>query len=464
MPINIVSELRAQNHGGRLAFSTREQEYSFDDLFALVSGARERLEREVSLSDQGVVRIGVKIPDGILYIAVALAVLEAGACFVPMAGELSGQEEKELRHETALQVVISLPEEKGEVADLRFELLEDATPSFPVSEFESLNPAFIRFSSGTTGKSKGVVLSHESLLARVQAAGKGLGLEAGDRVLWTLPMAHHFVVTLILYLRTGATTVFVGSTDAEQVYQRAQEEQITVLYSCPLSFSQLAQLPEAAAIPSLRLALSTAAPLSAEVAKAFRERFKIPLTQALGIIEVGLPIVNLRHAREHPTALGEVLPDYEIQVGEDGTASEGELRVRGAGLFDAYLHPWQRHHKEDFFATGDLVRRVEGETWTLCGRSKTVINVGGLKVFPEEVEGALGGHPAIEEVQVYGRAHPVLGEFPAARVVLVADATVPTVGEFRDFLEEKLASHKLPLTIEKVAQLPRTASGKIKRH
>ena len=263
---------------------------------------------------------------------------------------------------------------------------------FPLEEFEALNPAFIRFSSGTTGASKGVVLSHESLLERITAANGGLGLGAGDKVLWTLPMAHHFAVTIVLYLYHGVTTVLETSNRPDLLFEAARESGTHLLYGSPFHFAQLAQCKDAGRLPELRMAISTASALSGEVAEGFRERFELPVTQALGIIEVGLPILNKGRAEDLPEALGQPLPGYEVKVAEDG-----ELLLKGPGMFDAYLVPWQRREeilRDGWFGTGDLAELLEDGTVVMKGRKKSVINVGGMKVFPEEIEAVLAnGHP-----------------------------------------------------------------------
>jgi long-chain acyl-CoA synthetase len=157
-----------------------------------------------------------------------------------------------------------------------------------------LNPAFIRFSSGTTGTSKGIVISHESLLARVTAANRGLRIGPEDRVVWILPMAHHFAVSIMLYLLHGATTIIENSHLAEDVLNAGTKHGGTVLYGAPFHHALLATEGSGRAWPTLRLAVSTAATLPLATAQAFDQRYGVALSQGLGIIEVGLPLLNLR--------------------------------------------------------------------------------------------------------------------------------------------------------------------------
>ncbi len=464
--MNIVREIRRQSHGERIALAGEEGEVTFDSLFAAADEFRNQLEQLPCFRKSGIPRIGIIFPNGAAYIMVALAVLEAGACFVPVPDELTPIEREALISETALDAIIHeanagirLPLDLG-FAEVR-ECVEPA-PGFPVDAFEALNPAFIRFSSGTTGASKGVVLSHQSLLHRILAVNEALELKPGDRVLWTLPMAHHFAVTIILYLYHGVTTVLESSHRPERLFRMARQSRTNLLYGSPFHFAQLAQCQEAGPLPDLRLAISTASALSKEVAEAFLKRFQLPVTQALGIIEVGLPLLNTTHASHIPTALGQPLPRYLIK-----TSGEGELLIKGPGMFDAYLSPWQPRDtilQDGWFATGDLVEILADGTVIMHGRSKSVINVGGMKVFPEEIEAVLNDHPAIKQSRVFPEKHPTLGSFPCAQVILCDHHPLPTLRELRDHCRQRLAAFKIPMRLEAVSTIPLTASGKIKRH
>jgi long-chain acyl-CoA synthetase len=472
----IIDAIKERAHGARVAIREGERELTFDELFFAVAELRDRLLTCPPFRQPGVPRIGVRFPNGLGYIVVAMAVLETKACFVPIPDELTKRERDILIGETALHGVVSvmglddvelgieLPLGLGRAV---VEECKKLTCAFSEAAFDELNPAFIRFSSGTTAASKGVILSHESLLERIQSANEGLKIEPGDCVLWTLPMAHHFAVSIVLYLYYGAKTVIEASHQPDQIYQAAKESGATLLYGSPFHFAQLAQCAEAEPLPELQLAVSTASALSEGVAEAFQKRFGLPLTQALGIIEVGLPIMNREHAEDIPTALGQVLPAYESRLFTiDGDTRVGELLFRGPGMFDAYLSPWQLREEictDGWFATGDLVEEVEAGTLMMRGRSKSVINVGGMKVFPEEIEAVLNEHPSVFQSRVVACHHPTLGGFPVGEFICKEDCNTPTSLELIRYCGERLASYKTPVEIKKVKFIDLTASGKIKR-
>lgn len=416
-------------------------------------------------------RVGLQCPNGVDYIILSMGILLADACLVPLAEELSPDERDDIIRTTALDFLVIF--EPGKTAS--FTLVADrpdlgAPPAFPETDFQNLNPAFIRFSSGTTGTSKGVVLSHETLLARITAANRGLQLTSDDRILWMLPMAHHFAVSIVLYLHVGAVTILESSPTREDILATAENHEATVIYGSPFHFALLAADPGSFRWPSLRLPVATAAALPEVTARAFEARFDRSIVQGLGIIEVGLSVLNLDAASEKPSSLGTPLPDYEVRLLDtDGQSppvgSPGEFQVRGPGLLDAYLVPWNPSPLEDgFFSSGDLVARDADGHLFLVGRSKSVINVAGMKLFPEEVEACLNGHPGVARSRVAGKDHPHMGQIPVAEIIPADPSNPPKPGELQKHCRAHLSAYKVPLRYAIVAELPLTASGKIKRH
>ena len=461
--VNIVDQIALRASSGRPAIISAGGTLSYGDLLERVSVAAAWLGRCEGFRREGVVpRVGLACASGVDYIVLALAILKAGGCLVPLADELTPPERKEVIERTALCGIL-----EGPVASW----LPLATP--PMADeaaFSALEPAFIRFSSGTTGRSKGVVLSHEKLRERILAANAALRIGPGDRVLWMLPMAHHFAVSIVLYLYHGACTVLGDSHLAAEVLETARATRATVIYGAPFHHALLAADPGNFRWPDLRLAVTTAAPLTAEIARKFRERFGKPLVQGLGIIEIGLPLLNTDGAADAPTAVGRPLPDFAVELRDgDGqpvpAGGVGELWIKGPGMFDAYLSPWQPAAEicvDGWFATGDLARSdAAGCVW-LLGRTKSVLNVSGMKVFPEEVESALEKHPAVRRCRVIGAPHGVLGTVPVAEVILESGAFLSS----RDLLRwcrKSLSVYKIPRRVTFVDSLPLTPSGKLRR-
>lgn len=475
---NIVEEIFTHHSGDSIAVIDEGRHYTYADL----KDAVETLAS--SLPDLSQKRVGLFLPNGIAHILWSLAALKRGGVLVPIPTELAENERLELVQTTQVHWVLSSPEKpwiSGLPEGLEIEqgssLAVVAVPreagelSFEAA-FQSLNPALVRFSSGTTASAKGVVLSHETLLARVRACNQGLKIGPGDRIIWTLPMAHHFAVSIVLYLLHGATTVIENAHLGESLFHALEGHQGTVLYGSPFHFALLAAYEGAMPVKSLRLAVSTASALSVETATAFENRFGIPLTQGLGVIEIGLPILNIRAASTHPDCVGQAQPDFQYQLlseaGETVKPGEvGALGIQGPGMFDAYLSPWQPRSScvdaKGFFSTGDLATVDDEGNLKLVGRSKSVINVGGMKCFPEEIEAVLLQHPDLAEVRVYPEPHLTFGQVPAADLVLKDPLNKPRMASLMSFCRSRIASYKIPLKYQFVEAIPKTASGKILR-
>ena len=487
--MNIVDPVFAQSAGHSVALICGEQTVTYRHLEESVNLAAEELSRAGMPRPVAgrVPRIGLACPNGVQHVVLALAILRAGGCLVPIAGELSPLERATVIHTVGLDAVIladampwpELMQETGvkpcalpELAATLFVKINAPAHSFQETSFAALNPAFIRFSSGTTGHAKGVVLSHETLLARVETANRRLQISPEDRVVWILPMAHHFAVSIILYLLKGAVTIIADSHMAEDVLDAGRRHHGTVLYGAPFHHSLLAAENSGLAWPALRLAVSTAAALSFNTAKAFDARFRVPLAQGLGVIEVGLPLLNTTATREKPLSVGAPLNGVEVELrapesGHLVSPGEcGEVFVKAAGLLDAYLNPWQPRAfaaPGDWFCTGDLASRDSDGHLYLLGRTKSVINVGGMKCFPEEVEAVLESHPNIRAARVFGREHALFGMVPVAEIVLKTGEPPPRVSSLNAHCRAALSGYKVPLEFRFVESFPRTASGKVVR-
>jgi acyl-coenzyme A synthetase/AMP-(fatty) acid ligase len=222
-------------------------------------------------------------------------------------------------------------------------------------------------------------------------------------------------------------------------------------------------------LDSVRLCLSTSAPITPAVIDRFASRYGVPVGQAYGIIEAGLPCINTGAAGLPATSVGRAVPGYEIAVlSPEGTPqdarTQGEISLRGSGLFSAYYEPWRRREqiaRDGWFSTGDIGWLDESGALYLKGRTTAVIFVAGLKFFPEEVEECINGFPGIRESRVFGRAHAHLGEVPCAEIVAAPGAF--DLEALRAHCARALSSYKVPIEFRIVETLPRTPGGKILR-
>jgi long-chain acyl-CoA synthetase len=417
-------------------------------------------------------RCGLRAPQGAGFIEWALGILAAGGCLVPVSDDHGGPAFEAFAGRVRLHHVVEADREGA-----TFRSLPDpgAVDGREDAGFRALRPAYLRFTSGTTHRRKGVILGHAAILARTAAANRALAIGPADRVMWLLPMAHHFVVSILLYLRYGATVLLPGNTLARTVLEFARQHRATVFYASPHHYRLLAKDTSGIGLESVRLAVSTAEGLRRDVAEGFARRFGRPVAQALGIIEVGLPVMNLRAAAEKPEALGRPLPDYQVWLrGEGGrplegpTSSErtGEICIRGPGALDAYLDPWLpavRVLEPDGFRTGDQGWFDADGDLHLAGRRVNRISMAGMKFFGEEVEAVLDIHPAVRESRVFAREHPHLGEIPVAEIVVAEGKAVPDRQALVTHCRGVLPGYKVPREFRVVEALARTSTGKVRR-
>jgi long-chain acyl-CoA synthetase len=396
-------------------------------------------------------RCGLILDDGSEFLTTALGILAAGLCLVPIATFLP-EEERDYVLRTARLHWLYRRDRK----------LVRTPCGGPVDgandeEFRACNPAYIRFTSGTTGRRKGILLGHKTIIDRLNAANAVLGIHSDDIIWFALPMVDHFVVSVLLYLSRGATILDVSKTE----YARAFTSHPTVIYGAPGFFETLIRL-EINSLDRLRLAISTTAPLPALIAADFADRFGKCLNPALGIIEVGLLSLNMR--ADKIGSVGRPMPAYDITlVTQDGKLAKpgetGELHVKGPGLLEAYIGPWRPAPlvmNSYGYATGDFARVDADGYLFLAGRGKNRLLVNGIEFFCEEVEMALNSLPGVAESRVFlDRISQTL-----AAELVGSPGPIERLGEM---LTGLIDSRKVPKSFFIVQDLPRTSNGKLRR-
>jgi acyl-CoA synthetase (AMP-forming)/AMP-acid ligase II len=442
-----------------------------------IESVRAQLARLEVHEGQGV---GVRARNGRAFVIGALAALGCGATVMPIHHQLKPNELADMLACAPLGFILedgcgttqpaktrrSL--ELSRSTGLRFTRL-DGPPRPLAPGFE--NAAFVRFTSGTTGTAKGVVLTHRAVLERISAANGGLGLTCQDRVLWVLPMAYHFYVSILLYLQAGAAIVISADYLAESILEAALCHNATFLYVTPMHVRLLAGEASGRALPpALKRVMSVSSRLDPQAAQDFLGRYRLPVAQGYGIIEVGLPIMNIQEAAEHPEAIGRPLPGFEAAILDEavrpvGDGKSGQLALRGPGMFAGYLSPPRGRDqvlREGWFLTGDLAHRDSAGRIVLDGRTSSVIHVAGHKVFPEEVAAVLDQHPAVLRSRVTSRPHPQLGEAVHAEVQLRHGTPPPTREDILGYCRRRLSDPKVPASVDFVTELDLTSSGKVR--
>lgn len=478
---NVYQQIKVENSDrhGHVAIVYCGARLTYGELFVQAEITAEKL---LTLGLRPGNRVVLRGPDSTAYVVLALALLELGAVQIPAATALTEAEVKTLCDQVGAEALISLmplPDaaQQGWLEMTRFvcvgadvSLFRPATAPSIVSGLSELNPAFIRFTSGTTAASKGVIISHEAVIARTDSANAGLKIGSDDVVLWVLPMAYHFVVTILLFLRRGASIVISESPAALAMPQLFAEEKITLLYMSPFHYHLLCESSayEVAMLKQVRLAVTTALPMEPTLAERFHAKFGVRPRQAYGIIEVGLPCIDLAERDFKPGMVGRPLPPCELRIKEPDETGIGVILLRSPGMFDGYLQPFCRRAElceDGFFNTGDLGFVDEAGQLTIVGRLKNVINFAGMKIFPYEVEAVLRSFPAVADVSVYPVPDALYGETPHADIVFKTDAgdRDALLEQLRKFCYANLSAHQVPKSFNLRDRLERTASGKILR-
>ncbi len=424
--------------------------------------------------------VGVIARNSRNFISGILAVIGTGAVVMPVSHQLKQNELKDVWKDAQLSAIV----DDGSAKDYhpeKFEKIILSTGFFRIAKLNSPHTdkpfaahakslAFMRFTSGTTGKAKGVIISHQSALDRTEAANKILALGPGDTVLWVLPMAYHFVVSILLYIRYGAAIAIAKDFLPLNVLNMANDCKATLLYASPMQIRLLANTEGNVQMHTLKRAISTSAGITADICKQFEKRFQLPVSQAYGIIEIGLPIINTFSNHDHPEAVGHVLPGFEVQIFDENNCPVpngviGKLGIKGPGMFDAYLDPPLK--REDvtvngFFLTADFASKSDDGLITIEGREKSVMNIAGNKVFPEEVEGVLEGYPGVKLARIKSIPHPLMGQIIMADIIKEEYSDIDTE-DLIAFCRKRLSTYKVPQRVHFVDELPMTSSGKLIR-
>ncbi len=450
---------------------------NFQELF----NEAEKLRLElIRLGIKDGMGIGVMAGNGRHFIIGIFGAVGTGATVMPMSPQLKRAEVDDILLEAKLHAIIDdrssiqpldsietiIPMQQGSFR-FAFTGIQESVAFAPFVH----QPAFMRFTSGTTGKSKGVIVSHQSVLDRIIAANSGLQLGLTDTVIWVLPMAYHFMVSIIMYVKFGAAIAVAKNFLAKNIIEITNSYKGTLLYASPVQIRLLANDAGTEQMPSLKKVISTSAAISLEVCKAFKKRFNTDISQAYGIIEIGLPILNYTKSAEQPEAVGYAQPGYTVDILDadnnpvpNGTT--GILGIKGPGMFDAYLLPPTLRKdvlQNGYFLTADFASKTDDGLIKIEGRSKSVINISGLKVFPEEVEAVLEMIPEIKQARISSSPHPLLGQIIEGEIILHDGATID-VEDVLTYCKKRLSAFKAPQRLTIVDSLPMTNTGKLQRH
>ena len=340
------------------------------------------------------------------------------------------------------------------------------------------DPAYLLYTSGTTGKPKGVILTQRSCLWVVAACwATALGLSPEDDLLSALPLFHSYALdlTVLAVTATGCSERLLPRFSVQRVLAALRDEDVSVFAGVPTMFHHLLGALDGRRLDAsrLRVSVSAGAIMPAALNKSFDAASGAPLLDGYGITETSTMVtINWPTGTRPPGSCGLPLPGCAVRIvdpatGEDvGRGDEGELIVRGPQVMQGYYNKPQATEdalRGGWYHSGDLARTDAHGYLTITGRIKELIIRGGENIYPAEVEQAIAEHEAVADAAVVGAPDEALGEIVVAFLVINGETDTDDEA-LRAFLGQRLAQFKLPARFERIDEIPRTGSGKIQRH
>ncbi|WP_445160783.1 type I polyketide synthase [Mycobacterium sp. Dal123C01] len=512
-PIHQILRRRAELDPGRTAFSDQRRAVTYGSFYERTGNIAAHLAIN-GLQPGG--RVALCLGNRVEMLEAFYAVLRAAAVVVPLNPSLT---QTELHHQlsdsgaewivtegTRLPGLVPTLKAIPSIRVLVVGPMGDVdTPlgkiDFPALDLETIackavgngppdNPqldvtAFLLYTSGTTGAPKGVRWTlRSSLWSAANSYISVFGLDRNDHMLWPLPLFHSLAVIFanLATVIAGAHTHVLDGVNTDAVLTALTERDYTLLAGVPTMYHYLADAVEARGainLHALRACLSAGAPVTTAMKDRFTQVLAVPMIDSYGSTEAGGPITITRPGDEPvPGSCGHVVPGLEICIVDADTreqlpsGADGEILVRGPSVMLGYHHRDQATREvlnsEGWYSTGDLGVLDEQGNLYLRGRVRELIIRGGQNIYPGEIENILSGHDWISEVAVVGQSHPALGEVPVAAVIprqpLSVDEFKQRVRESIAACRQELTAYKVPVDIVTVEAIPRTATGKIKRH
>ncbi|WP_375171218.1 malonyl-CoA synthase [Marinobacter sp.] len=478
-------------HPDKVLIDTAEGlRYRYGDV---LDGSRRLASVLIELGVQPGDRVAVQVDKSPEVVTLYLACLQIGAVYLPLNTAYTDAEVEYFLGDAEPRIYICTPEKLASAADYvgrwgvesaeslgvnadgsLMERAGAAEPTQAIASVQGDDLAAILYTSGTTGRSKGAMLSHTNLASNSRSLMEAWRYTADDHLLHALPIfhTHGLFVACNVTLTAGSSMTFLPKFDADTLIDLMPRA--TVLMGVPTFYTRLLQSPrlDHEAVANMRLFVSGSAPLLAETHEQFQERTGHAILERYGMTETNMNTSNPYEGARRPGTVGMPLPGVELRIAdrESGASlAQGEtgmVELRGPNVFQGY---WRMPEKtkaefrsDGYFITGDLGRIDDQGYLQIVGRDKDLVISGGYNVYPKEVEQLIDDLPGVIESAVIGIYHPDLGEGVAAVVVTETGADL-TESDITANLNGQLARYKQPKRIFFVDSLPRNVMGKVQK-
>jgi malonyl-CoA/methylmalonyl-CoA synthetase len=453
----------------------------------LFSGAQALAQRLITLGLTPGDRVAVQVAKTLEAVQLYLGTVMAGGIFLPLNTAYTAAEVGYFLTDATPRILVCDPARADELSPLAKDAtvltldstgqgsltanLPEAAPAFAPVPRGGDDLAAILYTSGTTGRSKGAMLSHKNLASNSESLVDLWRFTSDDVLIHALPIFHThglFVATNVALL-SGASTVFLPGFDADAILDAMP--QATALMGVPTFYTRLLQhdrLPPAHAA-NMRLFISGSAPLLVDTHEQWQARTGHRILERYGMTETNMSTSNPYDGDRRAGTVGFPLPGVELRIMKDGTEVQqgdiGIIEVRGDNVFQGY---WQMPEKtaeelrpDGWFITGDLAQQDSEGYVTIVGRAKDLIITGGFNVYPKEIEALIDDLPGVLESAVIGVPHPDFGE--AVVAIVVPNSPDLTTDAVAQACARDLAKFKQPKKIILMEALPRNTMGKVQK-
>lgn len=467
--------------------------YSYADMLRSTSQFAHAL---VELGVQPGDRVAVQVDKSPETVMLYLAVLRAGAVYLPLNSGYTGDELRYFLDDAEPSLLVCAPAFEAQARELakvsgvaHVETLGNAGDGSLMARVQgkpgrfvdvprtSSDLAAILYTSGTTGRSKGAMISHGNLVSNARALVDAWQITSADWLLHALPIfhIHGLFVAINSLLMAGGSMLFLAKFDAVDILRLLPR--VNLLMGVPTFYTRLLDQPGLTreAVAHMRLFISGSAPLTAETHKAFFERTGMAILERYGMTETGMNTSNPLDGERIAGTVGFPLPGVELRITDPGKAEPtllpqgepGMIEVRGPNVFQGYWRMPEKTAEElradGYFMTGDIGFVDDRGYVQIVGRNKDMIISGGFNVYPKELEEILDTLPGVVESAVIGVPHPDFGEGVTA-VLVASKGQAPSEAQVLAALDGKLARFKQPKRVLVVEALPRNVMGKVQKN